>query len=110
MKGFKGIDCAEIEDSSAGSFGCHKTCTDSCSKDAATAAGRPSPAGHVWSNDEMVTCVQQCEGSCVATGIKPAGAEKDDTALPESPDASLSKAKKVAKASKAWSGSIFGKL
>jgi len=108
MKGFKGIDCAEIEDSSAGSFGCHKTCTDSCSKEAATSAARPSPVGHVWTTDEMATCVQQCEGSCIATGIKPpAGAEAEPGFLPSEPDASVSKAKK---ASKAWSGSIFGKL
>merc|ERR1711871_99492 len=78
--GFSGADCSEKAPTNApGAFGCRRQCKDQCSKEA-EAAKQGVFSSKTGSQDEVEKCLQDCEGKCVNSQVKPAVALKSNGA------------------------------
>jgi hypothetical protein len=94
LTGYTGADCSEkvTDEAHAGSFGCHKQCKTQCDKET-EAAKKSVLSQRTGSQKESEDCIEECEGKCVSSQIKPAvPLGSDGAGQPSDPEGRVSKA------------------
>jgi len=91
LSGYSGVDCSKPGSNEAGSFGCHKQCKIQCEQEAEAAKKSVLGSQRSGSQRESEDCIEECEGKCVASQIKPAVPLESNKNVEPDPEGRISK-------------------